>query len=148
MNNMSDRAFGLVVLLGSVALLWGATHIEASFLSDPVGPKTFPMLIAGVAGLSGLAMMVRPDPEPQWPGAVTWVRVAVAVAVLVAYALALKPMGFLLPTALAAGILSYQISPRPVPAILSGLGLSIGLFLLFRFALQLGLQPWPKGFFG
>ena len=40
---------------------------------------------------------------------------AIAVFVLAVYAVMLKPLGFILPTAIAAGILSYQISPAPWP---------------------------------
>jgi putative tricarboxylic transport membrane protein len=63
---------------------------------------------------------------------------AIAVFVLAVYAVMLKPLGFLLPTAIAAGILSYQISFRPFPSVLSGIGLSIGLLILFKYALGLG----------
>ena len=66
---------------------------------------------------------------------------------LVGYAFALKPLGFVIPTAVAAGILSYQISPRPLAAALSGVGLSLGLFVLFKFALGLSLIGFPKGWF-
>ena len=41
-------------------------------------------------------------------------------------------------TAFAAGIVSYQISPRKLPALFSGVGLSLGLFVLFKFLLGLG----------
>jgi len=64
--------------------------------------------------------------------------------VLIGYAYALKPLGFLIPTAITAAILSYQISPRPRAAVLSGLGLSVGLYLLFKYALGLGLVALPK----
>ena len=66
----------------------------------------------------------------------------------VLYAYALRPFGFLIPTALAAAILSYQISPRVGPAALSGLGLSGGLFVLFKYALGLGLVALPKALTG
>jgi putative tricarboxylic transport membrane protein len=61
-----------------------------------------------------------------------------AVVVLSVYAVLLTPLGFIGPTAIAAGILSYQISPRVMPAIYSGIGLALGLFVLFKFALGLG----------
>jgi len=70
------------------------------------------------------------------------------VATLVAYAYLLKPLGFLIPTALAAGFLSYRISPRPVHAMATGVGLSVGLYLLFRYALGLGLFAVPKTWLG
>lgn len=143
----SDRIFGLVTLFVALAFIASATQIQTSFLSDPVGPKAFPMLIGGVAALCSLVMILRPDPDPDWPVGKTWLSLLVAVIVLVVYAYTLKPLGFLLPTAVAAGILSYQISPRPVPAVLAGLGLSIGLFVVFKYALGLGLIAVPKGWF-
>ena len=76
-----------------------------------------------------------------------FLKLALSVIVMVAYAYSLKPLGFLIPTAFAAGILSYQINPRAVFAVLAGLGLSIGLFLIFKYALGLGLVPFPKGWF-
>ena len=144
----SDRIFGLVVLMAALAFIASATQIQTSFMSDPVGPKAFPMIVGAIAGLCGLVMMIRPDPDPEWPKGRTFFALLIAVVVLIAYAYALKPLGFLIPTAITAAILSYQISPRIVPAALSGLGLSVGLFLLFKYALGLGLEAFSKGLFG
>ena len=144
----SDRIFGLVVTLVALAYAASATQIQTSFLTDPVGPKTFPILVGGVAALCGIIMVFRPDPDPEWPALRTLGALALAVGVLVAYAYALRPLGFLIPTAIAASILSYQISPRPIPAVLSGLGLSIGLFVIFRYALGLGLVAFSRGLTG
>ena len=90
-------------------------------------------------------MMFRPDDEPEWPGIGSFLSLLLSVVVLVGYAYALKPLGFLIPTAIAAAILSYQISPRPVFSVLGGLGLSLGLYALFRFVLGLSLVGLPKG---
>jgi putative tricarboxylic transport membrane protein len=144
----SDRIFGLVSLFVALAYFASATQIQTSFLADPVGPKAFPIMIASVAALCSLYMIVKPDADPDWPAGRTWIALLVAVIVLVGYAYALKPLDFLVPTAIAAGILSYQISPRPGAAAIAGFGLSIGLFVLFRYALGLGLVPFPKGLLG
>ena len=119
----SDRIFGLVVTLVALAYIAGAFQLQTSFLSDPVGPKTFPILVGLVAAISGMVLMWKPDPEPEWPGALTFVSLAVAVLVMIGYAYTLKPLGFLIPTTIAAGVLSYQIKPQPVAAVLTGLGL-------------------------
>jgi len=144
----SDRIFGLVMLFVALAYIAGATQIQTSFLADPVGPKAFPILIGAVAALSALVLIFRPDPDPEWPDRLTFGALLVAVVVLVAYAYSLKPLGFIVPTAIAAGILSYQISPRPRAAALAGVGLSVGLFIIFKFVLGLGLVAFPKGLFG
>lgn len=145
---ISDRIFGLVVLMVALAYIVSATQIQTSFLADPVGSKAFPIIIGAVAALCGLVMIVKPDPDPEWPVFTTFLALLVAVAVLVGYAFALKPFGFLIPTAITAAILSYQISPKVNTALLAGVGLSVGLFILFKFALGLSLVAFPKGLIG
>ena len=90
-------------------------------------------------------LILRPDPEPEWPATRTLLSLTAAVVVLVGYAYALKPLGFIIPTAIAASILSFQIHPRVVTAVASGVGLSVGLFVLFKYGLDLGLVAFPKG---
>ncbi len=134
----SDRIFGLITLITAVAYIAAATQIQTNFFSGEYLPKLFPLMIGGVAALCSLTIMFKPDPDPDWPASKTWISMAIAVLVLAVYAVMLTPLGFILPTIFAAGILSYQISPRLVPAALSGLGLSLGLFVLFKYALGLG----------
>jgi len=144
----SDRIFGLVMATVALAYIASATQIQTSFLSDPVGPKTFPILIGTVCAISAMFMVLKPDAEPEWPVLRTFGALGFAVFVLVAYAYALRPIGFLMPTAVAAGVLSFQISPKVKTAVLSGLGLSIGLFIIFKYALDLGLVPFPRSWMG
>lgn len=134
----SDRIFGLITLITAVAYIAAATQIQTNFFSGEFLPKLFPLMIGGVAAICSLSIIFRPDPDPDWPGGPTWISMAIAVVVLAIYAVLLKPLGFIGPTIFAAGILSYQISFRPVASILSGLGLSLGLFVLFKYALGLG----------
>lgn len=148
MSRLSDRVFGLVVILVALAYIASALQIQASFLSDPVGSKTFPVLVASIAVICGGVMVLRPDAEPDWPEGWTLLSIVICVLLLIGYSYALKPLGFLLPTAVAAGVISYQISPRPVFAAISGIGLSIGLFVLFKFILGLGLLGLPRGMLG
>ncbi|MEM9779924.1 MAG: tripartite tricarboxylate transporter TctB family protein [Pseudomonadota bacterium] len=145
---MSDRIFGLVMLCVAVGYIATATQIQTSFLSDPVGPKTFPYMVGCVVILCSIMILIKPDAEPEWPGVMTFARLLLAVIVLAGYAMTLKPLGFLLPTAIAAGVISYQISPRAVPAALTGVGLSAGLFIVFKYMLGLGLFAVPRDWLG
>ena len=145
----SDRIFGLVVILGALAYIASAFQIQTSFLSDPMGSKTFPIILGCVAILCGLVMIVKPEEEVEWPNAAAIFKLVIAAVVMIAYAYALKPLGFLIPTTLAAGLLSFLITPRIVFNILSGIGLAVGLFVLFRYALGLEtLQAIPKAWGG
>lgn len=146
---MSDRILGLVALFAGLAYAFAATKIPVSFLSDPVGSKTFPMMLGGIAALCGALIALKPDqPGPTWPSFGTWLSLALATAVLVGYAYSLKPLGFLIPTAVAASILSYQIRPKAMHAIATGVGLSLVLFAVFRFLLGLSLAAVPRAWMG
>ncbi len=141
---ISDRIFGLVAALVALVYIASATQIQMSFLSDPVGPRVFPIIIGSVAALCSLFLVFKPDPDPEWPVGKTLLALAIAVGVLVIYAFTIKPLGFMIPTTLVAAVLSYQISPNIKYAAMTGLGLSVGLFTIFKFALGLGLVAFPS----
>lgn len=145
---MSDRITGLIVSVLALAFFAGASQLEMPFFADPLGPKAFPMLIASVAFISGCVMVLRPDAEPDWPSLATFGRLLIAVLVLVLYAHGLKPLGFLLPTAIAAGAISYQIRPTLRAATLTGICLSFGLFIIFKYGLGLSLFALPRWLMG
>lgn len=145
---MSDRLTGLLTIIVALAFFAGATQLEAPFFADPLGPKAFPMLVSSIALIAGMVMVLRPDEEPHWPELATIGRLALATIILIFYAYSLKPLGFVLSTALAAGALSYQIKASAWASVLIGLGLSIGLFVIFKFALGLSLFALPRWLMG
>jgi len=61
---------------------------------------------------------------------------------------ALKPLGFIIPTALASGMVSFLIRRNIGTALLTGIGLSVGLFVLFKYVLDLGLVAFSKNLIG
>lgn len=144
----ADRIFGLFMMVLALGYILSAMGIQTSFMSDPVGPRVFPYLVAGVVMLCSLSLILRPDPNADWPRGVMLAKMAFSVVLLIAYALMIRPLGFILPTVIVAGLLSYQINPRPVPAALSGLGLGIGLYVLFKVILGLGLKGLPPALMG
>jgi putative tricarboxylic transport membrane protein len=144
----TDRILGVVVVIVALVFITSAYNLPQGNLFDKLGPKAFPMIVAVGMILSAAGLILRPDPEADWPATPSLVSIALATLVLIGYAYSLKPLGFLAPTAVAAAILSYQITPRPLPAILTGIGLSGGLFIIFKYALGLGLFAFPRGFFG
>ena len=140
----SDRLFGLVSLMVALTYVVSATRIQTSFLADPVGPKTFPIIIGVVGALCALYFMFKPDEDPEWPDMWTFGRIGIALVVLIGYASALKPLGFMIPTAIASGLLSYQIDSRVKTALITGASLSIGLYFIFKYALGLSLFAFPR----
>ena len=78
----SDRIFGLVIFGVALAYIASAFQIQASFLSDPVGSKSFPILIGAVTMISALVLIVKPDPDPDWPASRTFMLLGIAVLTL------------------------------------------------------------------
>jgi len=143
---MSDRIFGGMGLLLAAFFIWGATRIELSFISDPVGPRTFPVIIGAVLGLASLAVLLRPDAGPDWPRPGRLAEIAGAVAVMVAYALLLPDLGFVIATAAASGILTWRLGTRPGWAVVTGVLTSLGIYAVFHLILGLSLARGPFGF--
>lgn len=140
-----DRIFGLVMMIVALGYVLSARNIQTSFISDPVGPRVFPYIIGAVMMLCSLVLVLRPDPDVAWPVGATLVQLGIALGVLVGYAYLIDDLGFIVPTVIASGVISYLISPRIGPAVASGVGLGLGLFVLFKMVLGLGLQGLPPG---
>jgi putative tricarboxylic transport membrane protein len=143
---MSDRIFGVFGILLAIGFAFSALAIEESFLSDAVGPKAFPIIIAGVLGLSSLAILLRPDPEPHWPAFGRLAEVLAAIVVLIIYAEALPEVGFVIATAFAATYLSWRLGSPVLGAVLTGIGTSLGIYVIFHLVLGLSLARGPLGF--
>ncbi|SFD27150.1 tripartite tricarboxylate transporter TctB family protein [Tropicimonas isoalkanivorans] len=143
---MSDRIFGVFGILLAIGFAFSALAIEESFLSDAVGPKAFPIIIAAVLSLSSLAILLRPDPEPHWPAFGRLAEVLAAIVVLIIYAEALPEVGFVIATAFAATYLSWRLGSPALGAMLIGVGTSLGIYVIFHLVLGLSLARGPLGF--
>jgi putative tricarboxylic transport membrane protein len=143
---MNDRVFGVIGLLLAGFYVWQATLIEESFIQDPVGPKAFPVIIAIVLALSSAVFIWKPDPAPDWPAAGRLFEIAISVAVMIAYALALPEAGFVTATAVAAAFLSWRLGAAPHYAMIAGIVISVGIYVIFHLVLGLSLAKGPWGF--
>lgn len=143
---MGDRLFGGIGLALAAFFIWQATQIQLSFISDPVGPKSFPIIIGLVLGLSSAVIMLRPDPKPSWPSLGRLAEIGGAVLVLVVYAYLLPVLGFVIATALASSYLSWRLGTPPLTALLAGALTSVGIYVVFHLILGLSLAEGPLGF--
>lgn len=143
---MSDRIFGVFGVFLAIGYAFAALAIEESFLSDAVGPKAFPLIIAGILGLSSAVIAFRPDPEPVWPALGRFVEVLASVVALILYAELLPVAGFVIATAFAAAYLAWRLGSSPLEAIAVGIGTSVGIYVIFHLVLGLSLARGPLGF--
>lgn len=127
-------------------MIYAATQLPVPFISDPVGSKVFPIIVAAVMGLSSIYILLRPDNPPMWPTLGRLLEIAASVVVLIAYAIALPEVGFVIATVVASAYLSWRLGAAPLRAILAGLLIAVGLYVVFRLILGLSLAEGPLGF--
>ena len=142
---MADRILGVIGLALAAFYIWQATQIQVSFISDPIGAKTFPIIIGLLLGISSLVILLRPDPEPDWPVAGRLMEIGAAILVLLAYAYFLPDLGFVIATTLAAAYLAWRLGAPPLHAIAAGVAIAVGIYVVFHLILGLSLARGPFG---
>lgn len=143
---MSDRIFGAFGIALAAIYIWQALLTEESFLSDPVGPKAFPVIIGIVLATASLFIILLPDAEPEWPRLKPLADIIVSAGVLFAYAWLLPVLGFVIATVFAAAFLAWRLGARPLSASIAGVVISLGIYSVFHLVLGLHLASGPLGF--
>ncbi len=136
---MADRILGLLCLALAAAMAWAAHGYAAEISYEPVGPRAFPTLLAAVLALAGLWLALRParataPAADAAPGAAHGSLVpllALTVGAMLVYALLFQWLGFVLATALMTVPVGRCFGGRPLPLLATGLGLGLGMYLLF-----------------
>lgn len=127
----ADRVFAAALLVLAVAYGFVAwTAISAPFQYDPLGPESWPRILAVALAVFALLMFARPDPPPDWGGRATLVRIGTALVALCLYAALFEPLGFILATSLFVGGLTAFGGARPVAGAVYGLAMGFGGYLL------------------
>jgi len=140
MTALGDRILGLGLLVLAVAYGWVAQQWPEPFGgAETVGPETFPTMLAVVLVAGSLYLMIKPDPDAQWPVGKSALELVISVVVLVVYTLLLEPLGFVIATTLAVGTLSWRMGAAPKRAFLTGLVSAVVVFVLFNYGLSLSL---------
>jgi len=142
---MSDRIFSILMLLLAATYIWTARGFDPGFMSDPLGPSTFPYLLGSVLAITAVYLLVRPDPPANWPDPRHLLQMLLVVVVLLAYAGLLEWLGFLIATTLTVTVLGWRLGASLKMAVLTGIGVSLVVYGLFDMLLEL---PLPAGLLG
>jgi putative tricarboxylic transport membrane protein len=143
---VSDRIFGGLGLLFSIFYIWQASLVQDSFMTDIVGPRTFPYLLGAGLAIASTVIFFKPDAVAHWPAGRQLFELAMTVAVMGLYAWALPSVGFLIATALAAAYLTWRLGTSPAGSVVFGVGTAIGIYIVFKLILGLSLAQGPLGF--
>lgn len=128
---LNDRMLGAAALLLAAFLAWFGHGLEAPFAYEPVGPRAFPLLLAGVIGLCGLRLAFKGGnpAQPNPPGANS--RIVLMVALVAAYAWIFQWAGFVIATALAATCVGRLFGGSWARCAAGGLAMGVFFFYLF-----------------
>ena len=143
---MNDRIFGVFTLLISIFYIFSAYIVEESFISDHIGPKTYPYIVSFFLISSSLFLIFRPDIKPIWPEFGKIIEILTTALILIMYAVFLPIVGFVFSTFFASSFISWRLGAKLSSAFTAGLIISITIFILFRKILGLSLATGPLGF--
>lgn len=141
-DGVADRVAGGVLTLAGLAAGLEATTFNVAFLTDPVGPKAFPFVVAATLTAAGVRTLVRPRASVALPPSEVLLRMGGAMVAFLAYAAALPWIGFFLSTTLVVAALAVLYRGPWKGGLVAGLVLSGSLWLLFVGLLSL---PLPVG---
>lgn len=136
------RVPALVLLV--LAILYGvaASRIEYAFSSDPLGPRAFPLLLAGLLALLAVAWAVWPGAAEPWPRGPLLLQSVGLLALAFLGAWLYDRAGFPVATVLVCTGVALMFRARLWQAILCGVGNAALWWVLFVYGLKIAL---PRG---
>lgn len=143
---MSQRIFGLVLLLACIGLSVIAWAYHAPLSYEPVGPRAYPLLLLALMGLGAIYLLIKGgNIEHGEEGPLTrhvLIKIGTCVLIMVLYAALFETLGFVIASALFGIVMSRLYDGSWLASVIAGLLLSVGLYLLFDKILDV---PLPLG---
>ena len=136
---MTDRITGVALLIFAALYGFGASNLKAGFGSGVLTPKDFPLLLAGSLGVVALGIIFKPDPDTELPKGRSWLNLIIVSLSFVAYAYLIVPIGFIAATTVETGFVSQRFGAKLWQAALTGLAVSVALYLIFVYGLGISL---------
>ena len=147
---MSERIFGVfLLLLASGGILFG-WDLKAPVSYEPVGPRAFPLLVFSLLAVCAVCLIGSKRPATEWAPSPVLMRIGVMFGVILAYALLFDRLGFVLSTALMTMPVARIFGGTWRQAVAAGAGLGVVLFVLFDRVLDVVLPTglWLKPLLG
>ncbi|MBE0620723.1 MAG: tripartite tricarboxylate transporter TctB family protein [Burkholderiales bacterium] len=147
---MSERIFGAMLLLLSIAGVYIGWDLKAPVSYEPVGPNTFPVLVFSLLALCAVGLMVTQRSPTQWPPAHVLRRILGMFLVILAYAWLFDRLGFVLSTFLMTIPLARAFGSTWMQAVAGALGMSLSFYFIFDRLLDVALPAgrWLKPLLG
>lgn len=128
---MSDRILGAVCVVAAAGMAWAAQSYAPSFSYEPVGPRAFPRLLAGLMAIGGAWLMIKPTlvGSPFQQGSVR--LIGLSVLTVFVYALLFEILGFPLATAVMAVPVGMAFGGTWKQSLIGGAGMGLAFYVLF-----------------
>lgn len=128
---MSDRILGAVCVVAAAGMAWAAQAYTPAFSYEPVGPRAFPRLLAGLLAIGGAWLVMKPTlvENPFQKGSAK--LISLSVLTVFVYAFLFEILGFPLATTVMAVPVGMAFGGNWKQSLVGGAGLGIGLYLLF-----------------
>jgi len=138
-GSTSDRVAGALLLLVAALIALESRTFTVGFVTDPLGPKAFPLVSSLLIAFGGGVLLVRPGTGTERSPFGRLPHLLAASAALFAYAMLLGFLGFFATTLLVINVFGLLLGGRPLKSVLSAAGISAVLYLLFFYLLDIAL---------
>jgi putative tricarboxylic transport membrane protein len=128
---MSDRILGAVCVVAGVGMAWAAHDYAAPISYEPVGPRAFPLLLAGLMVLAGGWLVARPGRQGFGLAREDFKPIALTVVAVFVYAALFQTLGFTLATAAMALPVGMAFGGSWKQSLAGGAVLGLLLYLMF-----------------
>ena len=136
---MSDRVFATLWLGVCATIAWQMWRLVVPFAYEPVGPKAFPLLLAGLMTICCVVLMFRPDHDIHWPEPALLRKGLMLIAILFAYGTLFEWLGFPLATTLMVLGVSRIFGASWVGGAITGISVGGVGYVLFDRLLEVSL---------
>ncbi len=128
---MSDRILGAVCVAVGAGMAWAARSYVAPISYEPVGPNSFPMLMAGLLAVCGAWLVVKPSLRGTVMTRAQLKPFAMSVLAVFIYAGMFELLGFTLATTVMAVPVGMAFGGGWKKSLMGGIGIGLVLYLLF-----------------
>lgn len=142
---MTDRLLGAACVALALGMALAARPYAAQFSYEPIGPRAFPLVLAGLLAAAGLWLLLRPAAKAAGTRPLPLLAIGACWLTLMLYAVLFQRLGFVIATALLSVPVAQAFGGTWRQGIATGVGLGLGLYLLFDKALDVVL---PLGLMG
>jgi putative tricarboxylic transport membrane protein len=140
----TDRLLGATAIAVAATMLVFGYGLQAPFAYEPVGPRAFPLIAAGMIALCGVMLLLRPgEPSSEKAGPVA--ALAALSGCLVAYALLFQPLGFVIATTIFTTPIAMIFGAKWWQGAVTSVVLAVSSYILFDRVLDVVLPVGPLG---